>query len=279
MTAIYKIRNLVNGKFYVGSSVDTRVRFQNHRRHLRKGTHHCHPLQRAWNKYGEDFFKFEIVEKVTSSDDLHAAENRWLDEHHGKAYCYNLSKCADAPTRGMKFSDEHKAKISAAHMGNSYAKGHKQPAEQCESTRLRKLGNTNFLGKSHTDDTKATLSKAHQGKQHRLGHTNTPEHRARQSAGMRGIKKSPEHAEKIRQRMIGTSYAKGRIVTEEMRAARGRAVAETTTGLQFISVAAAAQYFGLQKANLIRTLRTGGTLKRGPNAGLHFQYAEPVAPA
>lgn len=230
MAGIYKIRNLANGKFYVGSSVDTRVRFQTHRRQLRKGTHHCRPLQYAWDKYGEDCFKFEVVERVASPDDLHAAENRFLVEHQGRPHCYNTGTRAGAA----------------------------------------------FLGRSHTDEAKASLAAAHKGKQHRLGHTNSPEHRASQSASMRGIKKSPEHVEKIRQRMIGTSYAKGRIVTEAMRAERGRAVIEITSGANFISVAAAAEHFGLQRANVVRALRNGCALKRGPHAGLHFQYVAPT---
>lgn len=89
---------------------------------------------------------------------------------------------------------------------------------------------------------------------------------------MLGKKKSAEHADKIRQRMLGTSYAKGRIVTEEERAMRGRAVAEVSSGLEFISTASAAQHFGLERCNVIRALRGDAPLKRGPQKGLHFRY-------
>ena len=274
MTAIYKIRNVVNGKFYVGSTVDTRVRFQCHRRQLRKGKHHCAPLQYAWNKYGEDCFKFEVVEKVEAADLLHAIENRWLEEHHGKPYCYNVSKCADAFMRGLKFSDDHKAKIAAANMGNKSSLGYKRTPEECEIIRQRARTKKNFLGRKHTDEAKAVMSEKAKGFQRRLGHTNSPEHRARQSAGMRGIPKSPEHIEKIRQRMIGTSYAKGRIVTPEQRALFHKAIVETTTGLEFESVKAAAAHFGIDRPNLSRTLANGGIVKRGVNAGLCFRYKD-----
>jgi len=274
MTAIYKIRNLVNGKFYIGSSVDTRVRFQSHRRNLRRGTHHCQPLQRAWAKYGEDCFKFEIVENVASPQDLHDAENRWLNEHHGEDYCYNISKCADAFMRGMKFSEEHKAKISASLAGNSCAKGYKRTPEECEIIRQRAKGRKNFLGRKHTDEARAKLSAASKGKQRRLGHTNSPEHRKRISEANKGKKLSPEHVEKIRQRMVGTSYAKGRIVTDEMRARFERSVVEVTSGLAFPSVKAAAAHFELDRPNVSRALRNGEPLKRGPKKGLHFLYLE-----
>lgn len=274
MAVIYKIRNVVNGKFYVGSSVDARVRFQCHRRQLRKGTHHCRPLQYAWAKHGEDCFKFEIIEKVESPAGLHTIENRWLEEHHGKPYCYNISKCADAPMRGMKFSDEHKAKISAGLQGKQNARGHKRPPEECEAIRLRALGKKRFLGKSHTAAAKAALSKAHKGKRHRLGHTNSPEHRQRISVAMKGKKKSPEHVEKIRQRMFGTAYAKGKVVSAEQRALTAKPVREITTGMEFPSVRAAADHFGLERPNLVRALRRDGLIKRGPHRGLHFQHLE-----
>lgn len=128
-----------------------------------------------------------------------------------------------------------------------------------------------FLGREHSESAKAALSAAHKGMKHRLGHTNDETHRARQSASMRGIKKSPEHIEKIRQRMMGQQYAKGRVVTDAERAARGRPVKELTTGQEFISVAAASEHFGLVRANLVRTLRGDGVIKRGPNKGLHFR--------
>lgn len=271
MIAIYKITNVKNGKFYVGSTVDTRVRFQTHRRQLRKGTHHCAPLQAAWSKYGEECFKFSVAENVNSKDDLFEAENRWLSEHHGKIYCYNISRFADAPMRGVKFSDEHSAKISVAMKGNQFAKGYKRTPEECEAIRLRKIGNTNFLGKTHSEEARARLSAAHQGKQHRLGHQNSPEHRARISAAMKGKAKSPEHVEKIRQRMIGTSYAKGRIVTEEQRAKMSRPVREMTSGTTFASIREAAEFYGLGRPNVIRAIRNDEPLKRGPRKGLHFR--------
>ena len=61
---IYQIKNLVNGKIYIGSSVDLKRRRKHHFVDLRRNVHHCKYLQRAWNKYGETKFKFEILEIV-----------------------------------------------------------------------------------------------------------------------------------------------------------------------------------------------------------------------
>lgn len=111
---IYKIRNVVNNKFYVGSTVDSRVRFQTHRRNLKSGKHKSPHMQAAWNKYGEDCFKFEVVEHVANPEDLLKAEQVWLDAHAGKSYCYNWATDASAPMRGKKHTGEALEKVKAA---------------------------------------------------------------------------------------------------------------------------------------------------------------------
>lgn len=60
---VYKITNLVNGKFYIGSSNNIKNRWYNHQKSLDEGTHGNAHLQKAWNKYGKENFKFEIIEE------------------------------------------------------------------------------------------------------------------------------------------------------------------------------------------------------------------------
>ena len=59
---IYKITNILDKKCYIGSSVNVKKRFSEHRRDLNKNSHHSYHLQRAWNKYGESQFQFQILE-------------------------------------------------------------------------------------------------------------------------------------------------------------------------------------------------------------------------
>ena len=108
---IYQIRNVVNQHYYVGSTVDSRKRFWEHRKDLRLGRHVCIRLQRAWNKYGEDCFKFEVVAQLESRELLLPAEQKWLDEHYGAEYCYNTSASADTPMRDA--TPEMRAHLSA----------------------------------------------------------------------------------------------------------------------------------------------------------------------
>ena len=179
---IYKIINLVNDKFYVGSTTNKKVRFRQHRKLLRGGNHHCKHLQAAWNKYGEDKFDFRVVEEVPEAESLHAAEDVWLREHFGKEHCYNSGAAASAPWRGVygaahpNFgrppSEEAKASTSAA-LKQFYAEdyfnhprvGKAHTEETKERIRQKKLANPTraWLGKERSDETKAKIGATQRG--------------------------------------------------------------------------------------------------------------------
>lgn len=78
MIGIYKIKNIVSGKHYYGSSKNIEERFKRHIRDLRNNTHHNIHLLRAWQKYGERNFIFEVVEEC-SINDLLATEQKYLN--------------------------------------------------------------------------------------------------------------------------------------------------------------------------------------------------------
>jgi group I intron endonuclease len=66
ISGVYQIRNLVNGKRYVGSSINLKKREKEHIGNLKKNRHINFHLQNSWNKYGENNFIFEILEKCQS---------------------------------------------------------------------------------------------------------------------------------------------------------------------------------------------------------------------
>jgi hypothetical protein len=78
-SGVYQILCKKNWKIYVGSTVDLRARWDNHRRRLRKGVHANFYLQQAWDKYGEANFNFSILEFVVTSE-LLQAEQAWIDK-------------------------------------------------------------------------------------------------------------------------------------------------------------------------------------------------------
>lgn len=127
-TGIYKIRNLVNQKIYIGSAaISFKDRWQTkHIRQLRLGQHINRHLQSAWSLDGEEKFKFEIVEEISSKGltkeefkkNLLEREQYWLDFY--KSYDPNVGYniCSQAGnTLGYKYTDEQKEKLSVWQRG------------------------------------------------------------------------------------------------------------------------------------------------------------------
>lgn len=109
---IYKITNLINNKFYIGSSVCLNRRKENHFYQLNKNIHNNKHLQSSFNKYTKKNFKFEIIEYCNKEDVL-IREQHYLDTFKPH---YNFCKIA-GNTLGIKCSEETKRKISNSNRG------------------------------------------------------------------------------------------------------------------------------------------------------------------
>jgi len=60
---IYCIENLVNGKKYIGQSIESEKRIETHIYDLRANRDSSIYLQNSWNKYGEQNFRIYFIEK------------------------------------------------------------------------------------------------------------------------------------------------------------------------------------------------------------------------
>lgn len=101
---VYEIRNIITGDKYIGSSLNIKLRFTEHRRLLKLNKHHSTILQNSYNKYGLSNYKFSIICKCNPNLRLHL-EQCYLDSV--KPY-YNVSKSAIAPMQGRKHSEATK---------------------------------------------------------------------------------------------------------------------------------------------------------------------------
>lgn len=121
---IYKITNLVDGKVYIGQTINYPKRKRSHISHLINGKHHNEHLQNAWDKYGEDKFEIEIIEECTVSE-LDMKEKHYIDLHNAinSKYGYNL---VDGGQVFRKFTLETRKKMSNSLKGRVFSEIHKQ---------------------------------------------------------------------------------------------------------------------------------------------------------
>jgi len=91
VAGIYTITNIRNNKIYVGSSNDIYYRMTKHKETLKRNRHYNLYLQSAFNKYGEDSFKFEILEETSLENRLYI-EYYWINILYtmNPKYGYNL---------------------------------------------------------------------------------------------------------------------------------------------------------------------------------------------
>ncbi len=149
-TGVYQIRNLIDGKIYIGSAASSFAqRWSGHLSRLRKGRHRNKHLQRAWIKYGEDNFVFEVLECCTP-EQATCFEQVWIDVSGAcnQRFGYNLNPTA-GNMLGHKHTEEAKAKISSAGIGRRHtedakakiaaaSKGRKQTEETLKKYKERR---------------------------------------------------------------------------------------------------------------------------------------------
>jgi len=153
---VYKIYNVKNNKFLIGSTNNWTKRKSNHLNELRNNKHTNNHLQYSWNKYGEYSFIFFIESKHRTRDKAYDVEQKWLDKFYNKECCYNENPSATKPPsrKGKKHSEEFKSKRRA----------YKHTAEALERISKKLKGNKNGLGYKHTQEAKQKISKLLQGK-------------------------------------------------------------------------------------------------------------------
>lgn len=108
---IYIIKNITNGKVYIGSTFDTfQKRWGNHIRKLRNNTHPNEHLQNAFNLYLEESFIFSIIEEIKDDSIILDREKHYIEEYKSsnREFGYNI----EADPHKHIVTEETKQKIS-----------------------------------------------------------------------------------------------------------------------------------------------------------------------
>lgn len=94
---IYQIKNMVNGKIFIGSSKNLHGKFNSYKLQLKLGSHVNRELQKDYTHFGEDKFSFEVVDNLEPkedpnydyTEDLAVLEEMWIEKlqpHDEKGY-------------------------------------------------------------------------------------------------------------------------------------------------------------------------------------------------
>lgn len=117
LSGIYRILNKINGNCYIGSSLNVEKRYKHHLSTLRHNSGRCSILQKAFNKYGEDNFEFQVILCCKPEYRLYY-EQQLIRELNSQ---YNVfTNVSDSPLRQFTFTEQSKLKMSIAHKGKNY---------------------------------------------------------------------------------------------------------------------------------------------------------------
>jgi group I intron endonuclease len=135
---IYKITNVKTNKAYIGSTLNFRKRFSQHKNDLKAGRHGNTHLQSSFNKHGEASFVFEILEDChnLTAEEIRGREQYYFDQIVDWAEVYNIARVANHILPLPPVTLATKEKFSKKYSGE---------------------GNPNF-GKKHSEETRSLIA-------------------------------------------------------------------------------------------------------------------------
>jgi group I intron endonuclease len=183
--SIYRIKNLLNSKIYIGQTKDPKTRWSRHKSDARLGKKYNWYLYDAMRKYGVDNFIFEVIAQTKYIEEVDRLEILLIEQYKStdRNFGYNISEGGQS---NKLVSVETREKQSKA------AKG-------------RKPWNKNI---PCSEETKKLLSEANKGKKFRLGVKASAETKKILSNINLGKKASEETIEKMSRSMMGKNAGK-----------------------------------------------------------------------
>lgn len=272
--AVYRIRNVVSKKYYIGSSTNLYERWRGHRSKLRGNTHPNRHLQSSWNKHSEEVFLFEVLQEFQDVESMEAAEEELLSRAVDDPLCCNLSKWARSPWRsqgedhpryGAKLTEDQKQNLREATLEQwktsdpRTGRKHSAEAKQKISAKVQAALAEGRAGKFiPTEETRQKMSEAQKGNQYAKGAVRSEECKKRLSEMARG-----------NQNWLGKTH------TEESKTKMGQAVrmiSPTGEVSVFPRTTAVKEQFGIFLPTIQRSVRSGKSLAKGPYKGWRFEY-------
>lgn len=129
MHYLYRITNVLNGKVYIGQTVNEKFRWIAHKSYAKQEN----PVQyvhRAMKKYGVENFTYEVIAQCLTQKDADGTEERLIEQYNSQGHerGYNIARGGNhawnaglspelQPMYGKHHSEESKKKISKSNLG------------------------------------------------------------------------------------------------------------------------------------------------------------------
>lgn len=163
VSGIYEIRCILNNQIYIGSSVDLKRREKDHFNGLVKNIHRNRKLQRSFNKYGIDNFKFTAIEIITDPSQLIQREQFYVDSLNPY---FNICKIVVNSSLGIKRSKEFCDKISKRQLGTKHSQ------ERRINKSIAQGGENHWTKKKNfSEESKRKMSESHKERLRNGGET------------------------------------------------------------------------------------------------------------
>ncbi|USL89444.1 intron-associated endonuclease 1 [Bacillus phage vB_BceH_LY2] len=249
MIAVYEIKNTINNKRYVGSSVDVERRIATHKSTLMNDKHKSKPLQCDFNLYGIENFVFNVIKEFDCEEECKDYEYDIIKTEFDNLYNQRIQK-----EGGDRISNNANRDVIV----DNIRKGVNKRYDNMTPDDKRKHGDkirgekNGMYGKTHTDEAKNKISKANKGNTYCLGYKASEETKKKLSiiASKRTGDKNPfygkTHSDEFKQ-MLSEKF-KGRVPTNT------RAV--IIDGKEYTSVAEAGRQLGVCDATIIHRIKS-----------------------
>jgi group I intron endonuclease len=184
--AVYCITNTVNGKQYIGKSVDPSSRWGHHVWLSLHSDHKGHGhLHSSIAKYGVDKFTFHTLEVCDSEETAYEREKFWIESRGTTDPAKGYNK-QDGGLGGFQWSEEMKQQMSITRSGEGNGMFGKQHTDESRQQMSEALTGKSYPPRS--DSHKQAISEARRGSKNnfsKLTETDVIEMRALASTGMK----------------------------------------------------------------------------------------------
>jgi len=182
---VYKVTNAINGKVYIGQTIQSfSSRIKDHRNCQDRLGHLA--LYRAFRKYGFENFVFEVICHAQNKEALDAMEKMYIQRFRAMnpRFGYNMTYGGE----GGKHPPEIRIKISSSLKGRIHSEQSRRKLSQ--ALKGKYTGEqSSWWGRKHTEEEKKKIGSAQVGElNHNFGKKASAETRAKMSESRSGEK-------------------------------------------------------------------------------------------